>query len=74
MSVDQESILVKVEETPDGERASALINSKIGEQLTGVYQLKGGVEKYMQTFPDGGHWKGLNSPRSCLCNVLMNRE
>jgi predicted sulfurtransferase len=42
------------------ERASALINSKIGEQLTGVYQLKGGVEKYMQTFPDGGHWKGLN--------------
>ena len=42
------------------ERASALVNSKIGSDIKGVYQLHGGVEKYMQEFPKGGYWKGLN--------------
>ena len=42
------------------ERASALINHQIGKEIKGVYQLHGGVEKYMQEFPDGGYWKGLN--------------
>ena len=42
------------------ERASALVNHKIGNDIKGVYQLYGGVEKYMQEFPEGGYWKGLN--------------
>jgi hypothetical protein len=25
-----------------------------------VYQLKGGIENYLKTFPDGGHWRGKN--------------
>ena len=33
------------------ERASALVNHKIGSDIQGVYQLYGGVEKYMQEFP-----------------------
>ena len=33
------------------ERASALVNHKIGGDIQGVYQLYGGVEKYMQEFP-----------------------
>jgi predicted sulfurtransferase len=43
------------------ERASALVNHKIGEEIKGVYQLHGGVEKYMQEFKEtGGYWRGLN--------------
>jgi predicted sulfurtransferase len=42
------------------ERASAYINSQMGESLKGIYQLKGGVERYLKQFPDGGHWKGKN--------------
>jgi predicted sulfurtransferase len=42
------------------ERASAYLNCKIGDQVNGVYQLQGGIEKYLQEFPDGGHWRGKN--------------
>lgn len=42
------------------ERASALLKTKIGDKVGGVFQLQGGVEKYFKAFPDGGHWKGLN--------------
>jgi predicted sulfurtransferase len=42
------------------ERASALLNHKIGNDVKGIYQLHGGIEKYLQEFPDGGYWKGLN--------------
>lgn len=44
------------------ERASAYLKTKMGEklQLKGVYQLQGGIEKYLKEFPDGGYWKGKN--------------
>jgi predicted sulfurtransferase len=42
------------------ERASALLKTKIGDKVNGVFQLQGGIEKYFKEFPDGGHWKGLN--------------
>jgi len=32
----------------------------MGSDLKGVYQLKGGVERYLQSFPDGGFWRGKN--------------
>ncbi len=42
------------------ERASALLKNKMGEKVDEVYQLKGGIEKYMKEFGDGGFWKGKN--------------
>lgn len=42
------------------ERASAYLNQKMGSNLKGVYQLRGGIERYLQAFPDGGHWRGKN--------------
>ena len=42
------------------ERASALLKKEYGDGVNGVYQLQGGVEKYMQEFPDGGFWVGKN--------------
>lgn len=43
------------------ERASALLKTTYGDShVDGVYQLEGGIEKYMMEFPDGGHWKGKN--------------
>ena len=42
------------------ERASALLKTAYAEDVDEVYQLKGGIEKYMQAFPDGGHWRGKN--------------
>jgi predicted sulfurtransferase len=42
------------------ERASAHVNVKLGSKIKGVYQLEGGVENYLQKFPDGGYWRGKN--------------
>lgn len=42
------------------ERASAYLNQKMGDNLRGVYQLKGGIEAYLQEFHDGGYWRGKN--------------
>jgi predicted sulfurtransferase len=42
------------------ERASAYLNTKMGKQLNGIYQLQGGVENYLQEFSDGGYWRGKN--------------
>ena len=42
------------------ERASAYLNSQMGSDVKGVYQLQGGVERYLQSFPDGGFWRGKN--------------
>ena len=25
-----------------------------------MYELRGGIERYMKTFPEGGYWKGKN--------------
>ncbi|KAL7542282.1 hypothetical protein ACHAXR_013209 [Thalassiosira sp. AJA248-18] len=42
------------------ERASAYLNSQMGSEVKGVYQLHGGVERYLQAFPEGGFWRGKN--------------
>jgi len=42
------------------ERASAYLSTQMGSEVKGVYQLKGGIERYLQEFPDGGHWRGKN--------------
>jgi len=47
------------------ERASALLNQMSAVnpeklQLKGVYELRGGIERYIKTFPEGGNWKGKN--------------
>jgi predicted sulfurtransferase len=42
------------------ERASVYLNQKMGDKVKGVYQLKGGVERYFKAFPDGGFWRGKN--------------
>ena len=46
------------------ERAAALLNEITQDDSTfetkGVFELRGGVERYMKTFPEGGLWKGKN--------------
>lgn len=42
------------------ERASAYLNQQMGDSIQGCYQLQGGVERYLQTFEDGGYWRGKN--------------
>lgn len=42
------------------ERASAFLKKEYGDSIKGVYQLQGGIEKYLQTYPDGGYWEGKN--------------
>jgi predicted sulfurtransferase len=51
------------------ERASAFVNATLGSYssqknstavVRGVYQLQGGVERYLQEYPDGGYWRGKN--------------
>ena len=42
------------------ERASALLKQELGNEVEGVFQLQGGIEKYMQAYPDGGYWTGKN--------------
>merc|ERR1719235_49951 len=41
------------------ERSSGLIRSLVGDDVT-VYQLAGGISRYLQAFPDGGFFKGKN--------------
>jgi len=44
------------------ERATALLNqmSAVKEELKpkGVYHCRGGIERYIKTYPSGGFWKG----------------
>lgn len=46
------------------ERATALLNqmSVVNPNLKpkGVYHMRGGIERYVKTFPQGGFWKGKN--------------
>ena len=42
------------------ERASAYLNSQIGNKVKGVFQLQGGIERYLTEFPSGGFWRGKN--------------
>mmetsp|Transcript_11620 Transcript_11620/g.17875 ORF Transcript_11620/g.17875 Transcript_11620/m.17875 type:complete len:493 (+) Transcript_11620:165-1643(+) len=47
------------------ERATALLNQMSAvkpDELKpkAVYELRGGIERYMKTFPQGGFWKGKN--------------
>ena len=43
------------------ERASSLVRRELGDRVKEIYQLEGGIEKYLQTFKDekGGFWQGL---------------
>lgn len=40
------------------ERASAYLKKEMGSEVEGVYQLQGGIERYLKAFPDGGFWRG----------------
>ncbi len=44
------------------EKASVYLEQEVGDQVQGIYQLKGGIERYMKTFAaqGGGFWKGHN--------------
>lgn len=46
------------------ERASALLDhmeKASGDVSTkGIYMVRGGIERYLHTFPEGGFWKGKN--------------
>lgn len=46
------------------ERATALLNELTEVDNTfdtkGVFMIRGGIERYIKTFPEGGHWKGKN--------------
>lgn len=42
------------------ERASAHLKAQLQNDDLEVCQLQGGIERYLQTFPDGGHWRGKN--------------
>mmetsp|Transcript_32859 Transcript_32859/g.72109 ORF Transcript_32859/g.72109 Transcript_32859/m.72109 type:complete len:629 (-) Transcript_32859:14-1900(-) len=42
------------------ERASAYLKKQMGDKVNGVFQLQGGIERYMQEFKDGGYWRGKN--------------
>jgi len=46
------------------ERATALLNqmTTVSKNLNvkGVYHMRGGIERYVKTFPQGGFWKGKN--------------
>eukprot|EP00934_Nitzschia_sp_Nitz4_P002252 Nitzschia sp. Nitz4//scaffold110_size71422//44600//46348//NITZ4_005877-RA/size71422-processed-gene-0.72-mRNA-1//-1//CDS//3329533098//2252//frame0 len=43
------------------ERASVYLKNKFGQDVNGVYQLKGGIERYLKAYPeDGGFWTGKN--------------
>jgi hypothetical protein len=43
------------------ERASAYLKNKLGDEVQGVYQLQGGIERYLKEYPDGGgFWNGKN--------------
>mmetsp|Transcript_121834 Transcript_121834/g.234995 ORF Transcript_121834/g.234995 Transcript_121834/m.234995 type:complete len:514 (+) Transcript_121834:65-1606(+) len=46
------------------ERASALLsqieNQEEDFQTQGIVMVRGGIERYMRTFPEGGFWKGKN--------------
>jgi predicted sulfurtransferase len=42
------------------ERASSYLKKQMGDKVNGVYQLQGGIERYLKAFPDGGFWRGKN--------------
>jgi hypothetical protein len=49
------------------ERATALLNqmSAVNPDAIkpkAVYELRGGIERYMKAFPEGGFWKGKELP------------
>eukprot|EP00536_Pseudo-nitzschia_multiseries_P009977 jgi/Psemu1/202126/e_gw1.291.35.1 len=42
------------------ERASAYLRTEMKDKVEQVYQLKGGIERYLKQFKDGGFWRGKN--------------
>ena len=54
------------------ERASAYLKKEIGNEVDGVYQLQGGIERYLKAFPDGGFWRGKVSQKlDCLSTSAL---
>ena len=62
------------------ERASALLDqmerSSQEVETQGIYMVRGGIERYLKTYPQGGFWKGYNylfdrrfeqQPEVCVC-------
>lgn len=56
------------------EKASVYMKSK---GVKDVYQLKGGIHRYMEAFPDGGFFKGKNfvfdKVTKCWCCCMHAR-
>ena len=46
------------------ERATALLSqmerAEDELQTNGIYHVRGGIDRYLKTFPEGGYWKGRN--------------
>lgn len=42
------------------ERASAYLRSSFKDNVKGVFQLQGGIERYFKEYPEGGHFRGKN--------------
>jgi predicted sulfurtransferase len=46
------------------ERATALLSqmerAEDDLQTNGIYHVRGGIDRYLKTFPEGGYWKGRN--------------
>ena len=58
------------------EKASAFIKS-MGDGFENVVQLKGGIQRYLESFPEGGHYKGKNfvfDSRSSVSPRLVRPE
>jgi len=58
------------------EKASAFIKA-MGDGFENVVQLKGGIQRYLESFPEGGHYKGKNfvfDSRSSVSPRLVRPE
>lgn len=53
------------------ERASAYLKKQMGNEVDGVFQLQGGIERYLKAFPDGGFWRGKVSMLSLSYDVYI---
>jgi len=62
--------MVKASETTPDDKANVESKVKNSTNTTesavitckpkGVFELRGGIERYVKTFPEGGFWKGKN--------------
>ncbi len=45
---------------PSGTSASVAVDEDVPLETEDVIMVRGGIERYLKTFPEGGHWKGKN--------------